>query len=299
MEVVKIAIALAILILIICLCAWGFWYTMLYLLLLVVAFVGYAYIHNSITGYNPADTKKKVKANLENAVSELPDISQYKKYISEDYASGIILDETNKIVFVVSTKGRTYSKVNIDIDNFGITKMKSYSYKDILQSEIIEDQNTITQTQRGSQIGGALIGGVLAGGAGAIIGGLSGKTKITSEVSTIELKISVNDLENPVYLINFMGAEVGFNRDNPIPIKKKPIKKDTERYKSAIKNADHWHSLVSVLIKQADEEDKKQGQVLSQTNGSIADELMKLADLLKQGAISQEEYNTLKSRVVS
>jgi hypothetical protein len=122
-------------------------------------------------------------------------------------------------------------------------KVKEYSYSDILESRIVENKESITVTSRGSQIGGALLGGIIAGGVGAIIGGLSGSKRNISKVESLELYIIVNDTSQPIQKISF------FDKNNITS----PKIKEYEKVKHKI---EHWHHLISVLIKRADDHDK-------------------------------------------
>lgn len=167
---------------------------------------------------------------------------------------------------------------------------KPITYRDVLTSEIFVDGETITKTARGSQLGGALIGGLALGGVGAIIGGLSGKTKSSEKVKRVDLRITVNDTKSPLHDLNFMDIEG---------------KKDGIVYKSAMEQARHWHGLIAVLIKTADNEDERQeriepsSNVESSTQTSLADELSKLSDLRDKGVLSDEEFSTQKQRLLS
>lgn len=82
-------------------------------------------------------------------------------------------------------------------------KFISILFKDVLSIEIVEDGVSITRSPRRSQLGGALVGGLLAGGVGAIIGGNTGTKTTTEAVKTIDILITVNDIQNPIYMINF------------------------------------------------------------------------------------------------
>lgn len=113
-----------------------------------------------------------------------------------------------------------------------------------------ENGVSVTETSRSSQIGGAILAGIVAGGVGAIIGGLSGKTT-TTEIKNFELRIIFNNTENPVFIINF------------------------QHY---FEQANHWYSLITVLIKQADKEDEFKSRKEA-SSSSVVDELQKLAEL--------------------
>jgi len=146
----------------------------------------------------------------------------------------------------------------------------------------------VTKTSRSSQIGGAILGGILAGGVGTIIGGLSGKTSSKEKVKTIHLKIIVNDTKNPLQTITFLSEPTLIDRNS-------------EKFIKANKEVIHWHSLFKVIIDMSDKEDKS-NKILSNYNNSsnnIADEIRGMHDLLKEGIITQEEFDLQKKKILS
>jgi ribosomal protein L37E/uncharacterized membrane protein len=168
--------------------------------------------------------------------------------------------------------------------------VKVYSYRDLLEVEVLEDGETVTKTSRSSQIGGALIGGLIAGGTGAIIGGLSGKQTTNEEVKKISLKILVNDIDSPVKKVVLLD-------------KQKAIKKSDHEYRIAKEKALNWHGLIKVLINMADKEDVEKQSAESiltgEKNLSVADELSKLAQLHKEGILTKEEFEAEKQKLLS
>ncbi len=160
-------------------------------------------------------------------------------------------------------------------------------YKDLLSVEIFEDGETISSTVRSSQIGGALIGGIALGGIGAVIGGLSGKTKSSDKVEKIILRLVVNDTKNPLHEVYFLNFATG-------------IKKKDSRYQEAMQKARHWNSLIEVLIKRADMEDKENSanNVVQISQSSIADEIKKLAELRDAGILSDAEFQQQKEKLL-
>ena len=114
----------------------------------------------------------KIRKELQNKIIN-EDFTVSQKFESDDLKSCIMLDEEHKKVCFIFTESNS---------------TETYDYKDILESEIMEDGKTITNTSRSSQLGGAIIGGVLAGGTGAVIGGLSGKKSSEQEITGIRFK---------------------------------------------------------------------------------------------------------------
>jgi hypothetical protein len=172
-------------------------------------------------------------------------------------------------------------------------RFRVYNYRDILSSEVLIDGNEVIKTSRTSQIGGALIGGILAGGVGAIIGGLSADQTKESKVSKVDVLIVVNDTRNPTFVLNF------FNKDDKDSLYPYPI----EMVKDEIEQAKQLHRLISVLIRQADEEDLIEEQNKSHkdailNSSSVADEIRKLADLRADGLLTDEEYDKQKAKLM-
>ncbi len=216
------------------------------------------------------------KKAMEEKLESLPDFSPTQKIMGNNGDTGLAIDEERKKVVLIKN-----GPTGVDL--------KPITYRDVLSSEIFVDGETVTKTARGSQLGGATIGGLALGGVGAIIGGLSGKTRSSEKVKRVDLRVTVNDTKSPLHDINFMDIEG---------------KKDGIIYKSAMDQARHWHGLIAVLIKMADNEDvrKEGGESSSQANGgstsSLADELSKLSDLRDKGVLSDEEFSIQKQKLL-
>lgn len=213
---------------------------------------------------------------MEEKLKSLHDFSPTQKIMGNDGVTGLAIDEKRKKVVLIKN-GPTGIELNPIL------------YRDLLSSELFEDGETVTKTSRGSQLGGALIGGLALGGIGAIIGGLSGKTRSSEKVKRVDLRITINNTRMPLHDVNFMNIEGH----------KKGI-----LYKSAMDQARHWHGLIAVLIKMADSEDtREQDVVLSSKNNnstsSLADELSKLGDLREKGILTDEEFAAQKQRLLS
>ena len=215
------------------------------------------------------------KKAMEQKLSELDDFDATQKIMGNDGNTGIAIDEGRRKVCLIKQGG---SGVDLDV----------CTYRDILSAEIFEDGQTITKTSRTSQLGGVLIGGLALGGVGAIIGGLSGKQVSSQKPSRIDLRITVNRTTSPLHDINFMDTESA---------------KDGIVYKVAMQQARHWHGLIAVLIRRADEEDKKSdndARVVSPSiSGSVSDELRKLALLKAEGLLSEEEFAAQKAKLLA
>jgi hypothetical protein len=237
-----------------------------WIILIVVVGVGIAIIQVVVVSNR--------KRAMEQKLSELDDFEATQKIMGNDGSSGIAIDEGRKKACLIK---QGPGEVVLDV----------CSYRDILAAEIFEDGQTITKTSRTSQLGGTLIGGLALGGVGAIIGGLSGKQVSSQKPSRIDLRIAVNRTESPLHDINFMNTECA---------------KDGIIYTLAMQQARHWHGLIAVLIRRADEEDKNavveketRPQLSSQ---SVSDELRKLVQLKAEGVLTEEEFAAQKVKLL-
>ena len=164
---------------------------------------------------------------------------------------------------------------------------ESYRYldgQDLIESEVLIDGKTVTKTSRASQFAGAAIGGVLFGGIGAAVGALSGKTTTGIEAKGVKLQLTINDLEAPFHIIDFIEMTAGGSTSPSV----------------AVQEAEQWHTLFSTIIKinekATSEEPEHSG--LEGESESFSDEIRSLHELLQQGALTEEEYNAAKQRVI-
>lgn len=145
------------------------------------------------------------------------------------------------------------------------------TYDSILDYELLENGNTVINK---SGVGRALVGGVLFGGIGAIVGGVTGKKTITSKIKSIKIKIVTKN--NKIYFINLLNIEV---------------KNTSMIYKVAYENAQKILSKLDMINTFYSDE--------SPTNLSVADELSKLNSLLKEGILTQEEFESQKNKLLN
>lgn len=219
------------------------------------------------------------KANIVQDKSKpLENFTVTQSLANPESRTGILLDEQRKEICLWR-----YANSNVDQRQ----NIRLY-YKDILSIEILEDDVSITKTNRISQVGGALLGGILLGGVGAVIGGLSGKKETSkSKVKNLELKIIINDTFKPVFTISLL------------PDKSDGVSTEDVVYKNAKKKAYHWHAVFEAIIKQADAEEQQAEKSNTFENGSVSDELKKLAELKESGILTDDEFLQQKQKVLN
>lgn len=203
---------------------------------------------------------------LVNRIKEIKDFERDDYVYNQGYNYGMAIDNTNK-KFCIVTQNST----------------KLYSYDDLLGVELSENGESLTKTLRGSQVAGAAIGGLLLGGAGAIIGGLSGKKETIKLINNIELKITLNDTQNPIFDFVFFRRHT--KEENP---------------SSHMNKARKWNSLLHAIILQKDKNSNVNENIETQHKIlSVADEILKLKVLKDKEIISEDEFNIQKNKLLA
>ena len=145
-------------------------------------------------------------------------------YLADNFLTALAINRSREEIAILQR--------NRETDEFAI---KIFSFKHIIESSVREDNITVTKSSKGSVIGGAMVGGVLAGGVGAVVGGLSGEKTSTDKVYNMNLSITVDDLHNPHYEINFMNVPQGVSKSSPV-------------YQNIRTEIDKWHKTFSVIM---------------------------------------------------
>lgn len=102
-----------------------------------------------------------------------------------------------------------------------------YNFNDIIDFELLIDDNTISKTDTSSALTRTLL-------FGDIIGGTTAKKKSINYCTQLKIKITVDNLSNPVEYINFMN---GFTK----------LKKDSFMYKKISESANECLSLLTII----------------------------------------------------
>lgn len=157
-----------------------------------------------------------------------------------------------------------------------VSSVQTYKFSDLIEFEIIEDGGSITKGRAGS----ALVGGILFGAAGAVIG--ASRRKIVEPICrTLQLRITVDDIDNPeitIYLIN------------------KETKKDSYEYTSSMESCRKVASKLSYI----QNDGKKVDVDLSgSVNETTEDKIRQLSKLRDDGLLSAEEHDEKKRELLS
>jgi hypothetical protein len=221
--------------------------------------------------------KKERQQKMEVEISSMTTFTPSQKIVGVDNHYTFMVDYTRKQICYLDPKQK-----------------RIIPYDNILKVELIENGNTVSSKSTVRTIGGALVGGVLAGGAGAVVGGLSGRNKSENEISSIKVKITIRDIDNPSLTIDAFNASTMMADGKPI----KPNGIQSYLYEKATSDANKIHDIIQVIIEEVDREAKKQ-ETPVQSVTSIAGELKKLADLKDEGILTQEEFESQKAKLLN
>lgn len=255
------------------------------LIIVFIYFIYNYYQYNKLIKQYDPNAINNIIINKPNFISSTPSRTQKEVPLSKSKK------ETNMVkndltLFEPTKKVGIYLYINEQSEQWvvpspilrSIKKSKVHSYNDIVSFELLENGTTITSGGFGRSVVGALTFGVT----GAIIGGASAKRKSNNICTNLEIKITLNSLENPTEYIKFIQFQT---------------KQNTLAYKNAAKSAQDCLSVLEIICRSVEQKQNKlesQSKIKFDSNLSISDELYKLKDLLENNFITHEEYNKLK-----
>ncbi|MEB2281083.1 SHOCT domain-containing protein [Lysinibacillus xylanilyticus] len=213
----------------------------------------------SITKMTVEDIKNAIIAQKVNKI-ELDNFNPTKSI-----GSFIEFDDVNKKFLILSAILRKRNKATV------------YNYSDIVDFELLEDGESVSS----GGLGRALVGGALFGGTGAIVGGVTGPKKSKSICSSLKLKITLNNINNPAVYVTFIESD---------------FKKSGMIYKTVYKQAQECLSVLQLICNQ---QQPTVAATSDQQSVSAADEILKYKNLLDIGAITQEEFDEKKSELLN
>lgn len=108
-----------------------------------------------------------------------------------------------------------------------------FAFSDIVAVDACRDGRSVTRTNRGSQALGAVVGAVLLGPLGLAIGALTGSRRRVEKVRRLSLKITTNDIQNPVREVVFLQEPLGASEAAARP---------------ALAEFEQWHGRLRVVL---------------------------------------------------
>jgi hypothetical protein len=176
------------------------------------------------------DRIKKEKKYQIDALNNVDGFNPAVAYAGGPSRLGVAIDpHTSKFAIIGST-------VNPSIFNFN----------QLISVEIQRNGNSLTRTDRRSQIAGAALGTVLLGPAGLLLGGLTGSKRSIDRITLLSLKIYTTDLIDPVHEIIFFKDKEGLAPDDfTIQLAATKLDEWYSRFRSILDAKSHEPSLIA------------------------------------------------------
>lgn len=241
--------------------------------------------------YTDSHNKRILAVSYDTSTHNTIEINGVEKGNSFSYMEHyFLIDDKNQQVLFVNAKGK-----NI--------KRKLIRYNEIIGVDISENGHSVFNKSTSSTVGRAIVGGVLLGGVGAVIGGVTGKSKEKKTIDSYKITIQLIDINNLTYEIEFIDHELELDDLGKKTLAE--IKDYVNKIKSAlltIIKSNEMMNQAKVLEQVVNQKhiDTQEVKELPENNGySIADELLKLSNLHKQGILTDEEFETQKQKVLN
>jgi hypothetical protein len=155
---------------------------------------------------------------------------------------------------------------------------------DVVAVEVLADGSAIVKANRGSQALGAVVGGALLGPLGLLAGAITGSTRSEDRIKKLALRVVTTDFERPNHDVLF------FESASP-----KGDKRDSDLLRPALQLAEKWNSRLTSMLRDSKASADQQS---TRPPISVADELRKLADLRRDGILTQDEFEAQKRRLL-
>lgn len=169
------------------------------------------------------DFNKSLQKTL--ATNTIEELKSYLKNKSNFKYEGIDFVVSKKIDNILEVD--EIKKLVLLIDNsFG---SKIINFEKILDFDVYEDGDSLIS----GGLSQALIGGLAFGGVGAIVGAVIGKKRTQNVVNQLKLKITINDISNPLIILNILDEEV---------------KRESEKYRELLTIVEEATAIFAVII---------------------------------------------------
>lgn len=226
-------------------------------------FVGFFLLILLVIKFMQFNLRRKVKAEM----MTRDDFSPAHYLVGKDGTTGLAIDTDKKLVCLVEVQKSSQRRA-----------VRLVPYRDILALELLQNGVTVT---------GSAGLGAAAGPAGVFLGRSTSKQRI----SRIDLKVTINDLTKPAFIINFF---------NTVPLLEKGQNANGIVISQVMTKAHEWMSRLDVAIKQGGLEGNGAAERGERTPAHfVADELTKLVSLRDDGVLTQDEFARQKSQLLA
>lgn len=159
-----------------------------------------------------------------------------------------------------------------------------FSYDELLDYDLFENDLSIAS----GGVGRAIIGTAIAGSVGGVLGAMTATRKTKRSIDSMALQISTNNFFFPSVMITYIDKE---------------IKTSKKKYTDAYSKAQQTIACLNIIFKQLEElpiiaENTILNEPDNTTNSNPYEELKNLKELLDIGIINQEEFDSKKKELL-
>lgn len=123
-------------------------------------------------------------------------------HATQQFGKLLKIDEDSEMIEIPS-ESMSQSRAIRQALRTGKVSDSTIRFKDLISVELIENGSTVAS----GGLGSALAGAALFGDAGMIAGGIVGKKKISDICESLQIKLTVNDLNNPAVFIDVIRSK--------------------------------------------------------------------------------------------
>lgn len=199
-------------------------------------------------------------AGINTTLQEIADLHN-QFFSTREICSNFAVDDELELIQIIPNTGALLAD----------STPRVYRFDQIAGYELLENGSSISS----GGLGRAAVGGLAFGAAGAIVGSISSKRATTCK--NIEVKIILRDAPTPTCYIKLLTSEV---------------KTTSWTYQDALENAHNITAVLQVIL------ESQQQQSTQPEAYSEADELRKFKQLMDDGIITQEEFESKKRQIL-
>ena len=168
----------------------------------------------------------------------------------------------------------------------------SIAFSDIVKAEMVRDGTQVATTNRGSQLLGTAVGAVALGGVGALIGGLSASKTTLNGAKRIAIRITVDNPKKPVHEVTFYTSK-----------DKKGGRQGEKLFDKSVQKAAEFAAYLDAAIRETEKDlpknnQPKNNQPKNNQSVDISEQISRLWQLQQEGALTQEEFEKQKAKLL-
>ncbi len=205
--------------------------------------------------------EKERKKGIEEKMSKLSNFNFTQKVEQDEHYFVFGIDSMNKKVIFITPE-----------------KQRIVDYSQISSVELVTNGVTVASRSLSSLVGASLVGGV--------VGAMAVNQKIQEKANKVVVKVSFRNLSEPFITL------VCLAEGNDVKINEWPYQKRVEAGKKVV-------DLLKIVIDEVEHSQSNTFTKPETRKQSIADELLKLAELKEKGILTEEEFIQQKAKLLN